>query len=274
MSVYRQPAVAGLFYPAGYWKLKEEVKLLLDNATTDRKFENIFGIISPHAGYLYSGRTAAFAYNLVKDNIIKNVFIISPSHREYFPGVSVYNGEGYETPLGKIPVNKEIIEELTRENKIIYRGIEGHRNEHGVEVQLPFLQYILGDKFKIIPVVMGDQSKIFIDELARRLSHVTEKESIVIASSDLSHFYTKKEADKLDTIVEKRINDFDFDTLQQDLQHNICEACGGGPIVSIMKAASIVNKKNSVVIHRSDSGDVTGDNNEVVGYLSAVIYGE
>ncbi|MFO7447097.1 MAG: AmmeMemoRadiSam system protein B [Ignavibacteriaceae bacterium] len=274
MSVFREPAVAGLFYPSGYWKLKDELQRLLQNSVSEKKFENILGLVAPHAGYVYSGKTAAFAYNLIKEKNFKNIFIISPSHREYFPGVSVYEGDGYETPLGKIPVNKEIIEHITNENKIVYKGIEGHRSEHGIEVQLPFLQFILGDGFKIIPIVMGDQSALFVDELARRLAKVVDSQSLIIASSDLSHYYTRKEADRLDTLIEKRINSFEVQDLQNDLEHNTCEACGGGPIVAMMKTAAAVNKKCSLVIHRSDSGEVSGDLNEVVGYLSAVIYGK
>jgi MEMO1 family protein len=273
MSVYRQPAVAGLFYPAGYWKLKEELQILLDSAVPGREFENIIGLVVPHAGYVYSGKTAAFAYNLIKNRNINNVVIISPSHREYFPGVCLYDGDGYETPLGKLPVNREMIEELTQDSKLIYKGTQGHGSEHAVEVHLPFLQYIIQNEFKIIPVVMGDQSKIFIDELATKLARVIDDNTIIIASSDLSHFFSRKDADRMDSIVEKRINDFDFDMLQRDFENKTCEACGGGPIVALMQTASLVNKKNSLVIHRSDSGDTTGDLSEVVGYLSAVVYG-
>jgi AmmeMemoRadiSam system protein B len=274
MSVYRQPAVAGLFYPAGYWKLKEQLQILLENSVPGKNFDNIVGLIVPHAGYIYSGRTAAYAYNLVKDKTINNVVIISPSHREYFPGVCIYEGDGYETPLGKVPVNREMTDELTRENKFVYKGVKGHGNEHAVEVHIPFLQYIIQNEFRIVPVVMGDQSGIFIDELAVRLSAVVDESTLIIASSDLSHFFNRKDADRLDSIVEKRINDFDYQGLQHDLEKRICEACGGGSIVALMQTAALINKKNSFVIHRSDSGDVTGDLEEVVGYLSAVIYGE
>jgi MEMO1 family protein len=274
MSTYRQPAVAGLFYPAGYWKLKEQLQSLLEKAIPEKSFSSIFGLVVPHAGYAYSGTTAAYAYNLVKDKTIENVIIISPSHREYFPGICFYDGDGYETPIGKVPVNKELTDKLTSGSaKLLYKGKKGHGNEHAVEVHLPFLQYIIQNEFKIIPVVMGDQSKIFIDELASALSAIIDDKTLVIASSDLSHFYNRKESDRMDSVIEKRINDFDYEGLQNDLENKVCEACGGGPIVALMQTASIINKKNSFVIHRSDSGDVTGDLNEVVGYLSAVVYG-
>ncbi|MCG6912498.1 AmmeMemoRadiSam system protein B [bacterium BMS3Abin03] len=273
MESIRAPQVAGYFYPADSEKLQKEINLLLDISKPVKKIKNIFGIISPHAGYPYSGKTAAHVYNLVKGKKYKRVVIISPSHSEYFPGTSVYDGDAYQTPLGNLEVDKEFREQLTEGSRTIYKGIEGHRKEHALEVQLPFVQSVLTE-FKIVPVVMGDQGKLFVDELAERLAKILDDETLIIASSDMSHFHSKIEADKLDSIVEKRINSFDFERLQKDLDLRNTEACGGGPIVVMMKAASLRNKKHSMVIHRSDSGDVTGDNSGVVGYLSAVVYGD
>ncbi len=273
MSAYRQPAVAGLFYSAGYWKLKKEIQQFFDNVTGGKNFDNIIGIISPHAGYIYSGQTAAYAYSLLKGKNFNNIIIISPSHREYFPGISIYDGDGYETPLGKIPVNKELTCEITKQSKIIFKGKEGHGSEHGIEVQLPFLQCVFED-FKIVPIVMGDQSKMFIDELAEKLSTVVNEETLLIASSDLSHYYPVKEANQKDTFLAEKLSQFKFEELYLDFQNKKCEACGAGPILAVMKTASLINRRKSVVLHRSNSGDVSGDYNEVVGYLSAVIYGE
>jgi hypothetical protein len=121
---------------------------------------------------------------------------------------------------------------------------------------------------------MGDQAKLFVDELAERLTKIIDEETVIVASSDLSHYHSKKKADELDSIIESSIRDFDYDNLQKYLDTGICEACGGGPIIAMMKAAALKNKQNSIVLNRSDSGDTTGDFNEVVGYLSAVVYGE
>jgi AmmeMemoRadiSam system protein B len=162
-------------------------------------------------------------------------------------------------------------DKLIENSKTIFKGIQGHRKEHSLEVQIPFLQSVLKE-FKIVPIVMGDQSKMFVDELAEKISKVVDNETLVIASSDMSHFYSSEEADRLDSIVEKRINDFDFEQLLKNLDDHECEACGGGPIAVMMKAAALKNINKSFVINRSDSGDVTGDKTEVVGYLSAVVY--
>lgn len=271
MKNVRLPAVAGMFYPASPKTLKDDIENMLYNNQPAEKFENVFGIISPHAGYVYSGRTAAYAYNAVAGRKYKTVIIISPSHREYFPGVSIYSGDVYRTPLGDVELDKKIISHLIGNSSIIFEGIEGHRAEHAVEVQIPFLQMVLSD-FKIIPIVMGDQRKIFVDELVKRISDVIDDEMLIVASSDLSHFHNKQFADKLDSVIEKKIMNFEYDELLEDLELNKCEACGGGPIVVLMKAADLLNMKKSKILSRSNSGDITGDSSEVVGYLSAVIY--
>ena len=267
----RHQQVAGYFYPAEKEKLQQDISLLLNVAKPEKSFNKIFGIVSPHAGYVYSGKTAAYVYNLIKDKNYKNVIVISPSHAEYFPGICIYDGDAYETPLGIVEINNEMSDRIITNSKIIFKGVQGHRREHALEVQIPFLQSVLKD-FKLVPIVMGDQSKMFVDHLAEKISEVVDEETLVVASSDMSHFYDSEEANRLDSIVEKRINDFDFEQLLKDLDDHECEACGGGPIAAMMKAASLKNITKSMVINRSDSGDVTGDKSEVVGYLSAVVY--
>lgn len=267
----RKPSVAGLFYPASAGRLKDEVQTLLSISYSNQTINNIFGIIVPHAGYIYSGRTAAYAFNLLKNKDIETVVILSPSHREYFPGISIYDGDAYETPLGMVEIDKDIREKLSSDSRIIFKGTEGHRYEHAVEVQIPFLQLVLKN-FKIVPVVMGDQGDLYVSELSSKLSPAVNDKTIIIASSDLSHYYSKADADKMDSIVEKRIKDFDFDRLQKDFNVKNCEACGAGTIVSLMKAAWYKKINNSLVLNRSDSGDTSGDHSQVVGYLSAVIY--
>jgi len=273
MNYVRPAQVAGYFYPSSPEKLRKDINLLLDVTKPKEKFEKIFGIVSPHAGYVYSGKTAAHAYNLLVGKRYKRVVIISPSHSEYFPGISIFEGDAYETPLGIVKVDKDFREKLETDDGIIFKGYEGHRREHALEVQIPFLQSVLLD-FKIVPIVMGDQSKRNVEVLAKKLSEVSDDETLIVASSDLSHFYSKSQADRLDSIVEKRVRDFDFDSLQNDLEAHTCEACGGGPILALMKAANLKNIRHSMVLSRTDSGDVTGDNKEVVGYLSAVFYGD
>lgn len=271
MRHVRVAQVAGYFYPSDQKKLKNEISVLLDLTKTQKSYNKIFGIVAPHAGYVYSGKTAAFAYNLLKNKNFSTVIVLSPSHSEYFPGICAYEGDAYETPFGEIEVDKAKTDMLCEESRIIFKGMQGHIKEHALEVQLPFLQSVLKG-FKIIPLVIGDQGNMFIDELANQLTKIYDDKTLIVASSDLSHFHDSVTADRLDSIISKRIEQFDFENLQKDLENNVCEACGGGPIVAMMKAAALLGINDSEVLHRSDSGDVTGDKSEVVGYLSAVIY--
>ncbi len=273
MSQVRKPAVAGYFYPADPSKLRSEIEFLLSAAEKKDVPGKLYGIVSPHAGYTYSGKTAAFGFKLLDKKNIKTVIIISPSHREYFPGISVYDGDAYMTPLGTVPVNKKAAETLASNAKTIFRGSEGHGDEHAIEVQIPFLQTVLDD-FEIVPVVMGDQGKLFIDELTERLKDTVDENTLVVSSSDLSHYYPGDVADKMDSLVERDIRLFNYEGLYENFENKRCEACGSGTIIAMMKSAEKLNYNKSIVLHRSDSGDTTGNKDEVVGYLSAAIYGD
>ncbi|MBM4171312.1 MAG: AmmeMemoRadiSam system protein B [Ignavibacteria bacterium] len=267
----REPAVAGMFYPSSQSKLQNMIMELLNANKVDEHFPNITGLISPHAGYVYSGKTAAVGYNTIADKDYSTVIILSPSHREFFAGISIYDGDAYRTPLGTIPINKEIAAKLTAGSKVIFESSQGHGSEHAVEVQLPFLQMVLKN-FSIVPIVIGDQRKACHYELSERLSKVIDDSVLLIASTDLSHFYSRTIAKKLDSVIENHLINFDYEHLQSDLENGKCEACGGGAVVALMKAAELAQKKNIKVLARTDSGDITGDHSEVVGYLSAVVY--
>jgi len=271
VSKIREPAVAGMFYPADEKKLKSEISILLDIATNEKDYKNVFGLICPHAGYIYSGKTAAHAYNTIRNKDYNTVVVISPSHYEYFEGSCIYNGDGYKTPLGTIQINKKFRDDLIDADKSIFTGENGHGKEHALEVQLPFLQTVLNN-FQLVPIVIGDQRKTFVDDLALKLAEVVDDKTLIVASSDLSHFYNKQTADAFDSVVENDIRNFNYQKLQDDLDLNKCFACGGGGIVTMMKSASIKKIMNSEILSRTDSGDVTGDDSSVVGYLSAVIY--
>ncbi|MBN1300830.1 MAG: AmmeMemoRadiSam system protein B [Melioribacteraceae bacterium] len=267
----RKPSVAGMFYPSDAVELKNLIDHFLAKAVVRGDYNNIAGIISPHAGYVYSGYSAAFAYNVLKQAEFKTALILSPSHREYFHGMSLYEGDAYRTPLGQLEIDKELQNKILEYGEHFFESFRGHGAEHAVEVQLPFLQIIKSD-IKIVPVVIGDQRKSFVDELSNCLSTIISEDTVIIVSSDLSHFHKREIAERLDGIVEKHIMNFAADDLQTDLQNNICEACGGAGIVALLKAAKMKNYSKSEVLSRTDSGDTTGDISSVVGYLSAVVY--
>ena len=271
MNLVREPQVAGMFYPASSNKLQKQITDFLSEVEYDNEICNVAGIIAPHAGYIYSGKTAAYAYKTIIDRSFDTVIVISPSHREYFKGVSIYSGDAYKTPLGEIAINTELREKLISENELIFEGEEGHREEHALEVQLPFLQVVLSE-FQLLPLVIGDQSREVVFELADILANLVNDKILLVASSDLSHFYTKSRAAALDSKVVAHINNFDFEKLQDELENRKCEACGGGRIVALLKGLSQKGYTKSKVVAHSDSGDISGNDSEVVGYLSAIVY--
>ncbi len=271
MKKVRTPAVAGMFYPASSSELEQQLDLMFEIAKPKNNFGKVRGIISPHAGYVYSGKTAAYAYNTIKSKSYKTVVVISPSHREYFYGCSIYDGDAYATPLGEIEIDKATAEKIVANGEHISFGEMGHRGEHALEVQLPFLQKALSG-FKLVPIVMGDQSEEIIDDLAQALAKSIDEDTLVVASSDLSHFHSKEVALELDYRVLERVKNFNYEALVTDLNTGRSEACGGGPIAAMMKAMDLLGIRKVEVLAHSDSGDVTGDNREVVGYMSAVIY--
>ena len=271
MSTNRPPAVAGMFYPDKRKTLERVIGEFYSHVALLPPLDNVKGLVVPHAGYVYSGQTAAYGFKSLNIANTKTVVVLSPSHHEYFPGICVYDGDGYETPMGIVPVNKEKAEQLSRESKLIFMGKSGHQEEHAIEVTLPFLQMLL-PQFDFVPVVMGDQGGKYIDALAEALPAILDDSTVIVTSSDLSHYYNKQIAKMLDDKVANSLAEYNFKALQADLQTGACQACGGGPMVSMMKALDTVEKRKMSVLHRSDSGDVSGDNRQVVGYLSAALH--
>lgn len=271
----RPAMVAGMFYPQKKITLEREVAMLLENSPDKHISGRLISMIVPHAGYLYSGGVAARAYRLLMDVKLDVVVVIAPSHREYFTECSVFDGYAYSTPLGVIPVDKELTTQLAKTHPQIILSEKGHRyDEHSLEVQLPFLQKVL-DKFKLIPIVMGEQNMENIEALAFGLAEILKnKKALIVASSDLSHFYNYDKASLLDKVVIENMKNFDDNKLFQDLKAERCEMCGGGPVVATMKASKKLGANKSEVLLYRNSGDITGDKTEVVGYMSAVLYNE
>lgn len=269
-TTVREPVVAGAFYPASARRLQEDVDAMLRRAPTSERTGGIVGLVSPHAGYMYSGLTAAHAYGLLRERTFDAVVVIGPSHQEYFQGCSVYPGESYRTPLGVVPIHKEIRSALAQEEKRIFLSVAGHRGEHSVEVQLPFLQRVLGE-FAFVPIVMGDQTLELCENLAEAIaSSVGNRTVLLVASSDLSHYHPYEEATSLDRRVIDLVEEYDPLKLMDNLEHRSLEACGGGPIVSVMLATKKLGANIARVVHYCNSGDVTGEKGAVVGYCSAV----
>ncbi len=269
--VVRQPAVAGQFYPASPEELRRMINDDLAQANVPPLTGNLVALVAPHAGYIYSGKVAAHSYALLKGKKYDRVVVIAPSHFEAFGFVSVYDGDAYATPLGNVPVDKEFAAKLAKSNSLIRLSSRGHnpaqqQGEHAVEVELPFLQTVLGD-FKVVPIVMGDQNYEIERALGLSLAKLLKgTNTLIVASSDLSHYHTYDEASAMDHKTLKAISEWDYLSLSQNFERRIWEACGGGPIVSTMIAAERLGANQAKILKYANTGDVTGDHSRVVGY--------
>ncbi|TAK66007.1 MAG: AmmeMemoRadiSam system protein B [Bacteroidetes bacterium] len=267
----RQPSVAGMFYPASEKELRNNLEELFTKASPSPPLGNIVALISPHAGYMYSGLTAAYGYKLLQGKQFDSVVIVSPSHREYFNGISVYNGSAYKTPVGTFHIDETLRFDLLSKSERIETSSRGHGAEHAIEVQLPFLSMMLGE-INILPIVMGDQTRELCFELGNALAEILSgKQCLLVASTDLSHYYPYETAKKLDKRAIDDIKRFNYEQLMDDLENNITEACGGGPTVAVLAAAQQLGATDVQILHHCNSGDVTGDHSGVVGYLSAAV---
>ncbi len=268
-QIVRAPTAAGMFYEGSPDALRRNIDEMLNRVKLPKVEGTLHAIISPHAGYVYSGFTAAHAYKLLEGKKYDCVIAVGPSHQEYFDGVSVYPGDAYETPLGKVPVNTEVRLELLQAEKSIVVSAAGHRKEHSLEVQLPFLQCVLGE-FSVVPIIMGDQRRDLCRKLSFALARVmANKNILLVSSSDLSHFHAYDEAVLLDKRVIRAVEDFNPDVFIDGLENESIEACGGGPIAVAMMTARQLGANRAEILHYCNSGDITGDKSGVVGYLAA-----
>jgi AmmeMemoRadiSam system protein B/AmmeMemoRadiSam system protein A len=275
----RHTAVAGSFYPGNPEKLAAMIDQMLEESDTPDLVSPAVALIAPHAGYIYSGNVAAYAYGVLRNRDIERIVVLSPSHVEAFSGASVYDGEGYETPLGILEVDQDFARELAATDSRIHRSGKGHefsklgRGEHALEVQLPFLQRVLKE-FTIVPVVIGDQEYQTCRALGRGLaSLIKDDKTVIVSSSDLSHFHSYDTAVKKDRSVLNAIQEWDYYNLSRNLRGRIWEACGGGPIVAAMIAAEQLGANEAQLLKYANSGDVPhGDRSRVVGYAAFALY--
>lgn len=267
----RQAQVAGQFYPGEPAALRQMVDGFLAEAANAPVQGDIVALIAPHAGYPFSGKVAAHSYVLLKGRRFDRVVVIAPSHFDAFPFISVYNGDAYVTPLGTIPVDKDFAAGLAKSNPLIKLSSQGHmptqqQGEHALEVQLPFLQRTLGD-FKLVPIVMGRQDYESERALGTALAKMGKGTStLIVASSDLSHYHPYDKASKMDHKTLTAIQEWDYLTLSENLNMRVWEACGGGPIVATMIAAERLGAREARLLKYANSGDVTSDRGRVVGY--------
>ncbi len=275
MSSIRKSAVAGQFYTANPRHLKSEIQKYLDNAQLKKEFRDTFAIVSPHAGYIYSGQTAAYGYKAIQNQPFDTVIVIAPCHSYGGFTVSVNNVDYYETPLGNIPLDREFIEHLLT-NEFFDTIPSAHQREHSLEVQLPFLQTVLSD-FRLVPILIGRQDLAISEQLSKELSNLlkeSEKKVLFVISTDLSHYHPAETAKNMDRlIIESAIDKRDAKLLDRYVHTGSAEACGFGPLETAILLAEEFSVRNAEVLNYSHSGETSGDYSAVVGYLSAIFYG-
>jgi len=280
----RPPYVAGGFYPADANQLGKMIDEFLARATAQKLEGSLVALICPHAGYIFSGGVAAYSYIQLKGRSYDRVVVIAPSHYESFPFSSIYDGEAYRTPLGDVPVDREFAATLAKLSPTIKISDRGHGEveergqrygEHALEDQLPFLQRVLG-KFKLVPIVMGDQGYDACRTLGIALAKaVPGTNTLILVSSDLSHYHPYQEAESIDHQILRTIQDWDYLTLSQNSERRIWQGpCGGGPIVAAMIAAERMGAHRAQLLMYANSGDVTGDKSRVVGYGALALVAE
>lgn len=263
----RKAAVRGLFYPQEC----TELQAYFDEFT--QRFQKIGisqemlslaprAIIVPHAGYIYSGFTANFAYQFLKNTKAKRVIIIGPSHHHYFNGISGSYYENYETPCGILNIDSPYLFALANKFNIGFEPT-AHEKEHSTEVQMPFIQHYFV-KNKIIELIYGDITARSLAQLITAL--LQNKDNVVVISSDLSHFHTLEEANILDENCLRAVSKLDLNEIKKG-----CEACGLIGMQAIILASEHLKLSSKILDYRT-SADVSGDKSSVVGYMSAMFY--
>jgi len=270
----RSPTVAGSFYPADPTELGKMVDGFLAQAATP-PLKDVVALVAPHAGYIYSGSVAAYSYASLKGRKVSRVVVIAPSHYESFDFSAVYDGAAYSTPLGRVPVDRVFAAKLANMSPRIKLSDAGHGpREHSLEVQLPFLQRVLGD-FQVVPIIMGDQGYDASRALGLALAKLIRgTDTLIVASSDLSHYHPYADAVNMDHKTLHAIEEWDYLSMSRNFGFRVWEACGGGPIVATMIAAETLGSNKAQLLKYANSGDTTNDRERVVGYGAVALIKE
>ena len=276
MVKVRRPTQAGAFYEGDAESLKTQIKNCFLHEFGPRKIPKVVkngpravvGLVCPHAGYMFSGPVAAHAYyRLASDGKPDVVVVFGPNHTGYGSALAVMNEGFWRTPLGDVEVDAETANQIVREARIVDVDESAHRFEHSIEVQLPFLQYLYGAEFKFVPICFLMQDLSSAREVGQAVAKVVaDKNAVIIASSDMTHYEPQTNASKKDKLALEAVEAMDekrfFSTIEA---HNI-SACGYGPIAGLITAAKGLGGKEAKLLCYKTSGDIIGDYSSVVGY--------
>lgn len=270
----RRASVAGSWYPDNPVKLAAQVDGYVAAATVD-PLPSPRALIAPHAGLMYSGPVAAFAYKIARETPYDVLVLVGPSHFVPFRGVALWAAGTWETPFGPVAVDRVLAESIRAQSDEIVELAAAHGREHSLEMQLPFVAHLLPDAM-IVPLVMGHQSRqtafALGDAIARAVADRRQARILIAASSDLSHYEDARTAARLDAVVMQHVEAVDADGLMAALEREPRHACGGGPMVAVLHAARQLGAGSASVLRYADSGDVSGDKSSVVGYMAAAVW--
>ncbi len=276
----RNPSVAGTFYPGSAGSLKKEIQVLFSQAARRSSKKRIRAIIVPHAGYLYSGKVAASAFNqLDRNNPPKTVVVIASSHHANFNGAAICKSRNYFTPLGTVKTDHRMAETLIEENDFFTDFPEAHDAEHSLETQVPFLQYVYEDYLTIVPILIGTQDITLCEKIGKALRPLLNDNTLFVISSDFSHYPSYHDAVITDKLTASAILKTKPDELINALKMNsekhinglATSLCGWTSVLSFLYMIEGV-KMNGVIHDYANSGDINGDHSKVVGYYAIGFY--
>ncbi len=267
----KEPSVAGTFYPSDKKELKETVDTFLSKAKIIRQDGRLIVLISPHAGYRYSGQVAAYGYRQLQGRDISRIILIGQSHRESFKGASIYTTGSFKTPLGAVEIDEKTAKKLLNENADVKCYPQAFAKEHSLEVQLPFLQSVLKE-FLIVPVLTGTPTRATFDHLITGLTELMDEKTLIIASTDLSHYHEYQKAVELDSRIIAAIKNLSAMNAGELVQAGKAEMCGAAPVIIAMEVAKRHGASRGVLFNYANSGDVTPEKDRVVGYASMGLF--
>lgn len=264
----RHPAVAGSFYSGDATRLRSDIEGYI---TKDCEKQAVLGVLSPHAGYMYSGCVAGNLYSRIK--IPDTVVILAPNHTGYGVPYSIWSDGSWRTPLGDVGVNQNVVDELVRVCSLIEKDKEAHLYEHAAEVQIPFIQYF-NPCIKIVVMVVSSRNIADLKNIGKSLSLVLQRlcpDALVVASSDMTHYETQAIANMKDKIAINEILALNEDNLYNKVHNMHITMCGIYPAVIMLVCSKERGAKKAELVRYETSGDITGDYNQVVGYAGITI---
>jgi len=278
----RRPYVAGSWYPGTAESLRREIERCFTHRLGYGRIPTvardgprlIIGLISPHAGYMYSGPIASIGYGkLAEDGIPESVIMIGPNHTGLGSAVSIMVEGLWETPLGSVEIDTELAKAIVEASGIADIDDSAHRFEHSLEIQLPFLQYFYGSNFKIVPICMMLRDYDTARELGESISSsIAGRNVVILASTDFTHYEPHKIAVEKDRLAIEAILKLDAELFLRRVEENDISMCGPGPVATMMIACRKLGASKAELLGYATSGDITGDRSAVVGYASIAVY--